>query len=154
MVHKSFSLFILVVAMAVMAVAGGKDGKISGVISGAHCGVMGMACAPTHDLRRAELPGVYTKDNKFYVLTNVPQSFLAQWPVKDVTVEGAVYEKDRAIDTKKVSVKEGDKWRVVFEDGSIIDDMGHKEKLATAVEMDGKWYCANCATMHKQGEMK
>jgi hypothetical protein len=154
MVYKSFSLFILLLAIAVIAVAGGKNGKIIGIISGAHCGVEGMACSASHDLRRAELPGIFTKDNTFYVLSNVPQSFLAQWPVKDVTVEGTVYEKEHGIYAKKISLKDGDKWRVVFEDGNIIDDMGHKEKLATAVEMDGKWYCANCATMHKQGEMK
>lgn len=152
---KLFSLIVLAfAAISAVAYAGGKDGKVRGVISGAHCGVNGMACAPTHDLRRAELPGIYTKDNKFYLLTNVPQSFLAQWPVKDVTVEGTVYEKDRAIDAKKVSVKEGDKWRTVFEDESIIDDMGHKEKLSNAVEIDGRWYCANCATMHKMEEKK
>lgn len=153
MLHKSFSLFILLLAIAVMAVAGGKEGKISGIISGAHCGVEGMACSATHDLSRAELPGIFTKDNKFYVLSNVPQSFLAQWPVKDVMVEGTVYEKDRGIYAKKISLKDGDKWRAVFEDGNIVDGMGHKEKLATAVEMDGKWYCANCATIHKE-EMK
>jgi len=154
MVYKSFSLFILLLAIAVIAVAGGKNGKITGIISGAHCGVEGMACSATHDLRRAELPGIFTKDNKFYVLSNVPQSFLAQWPMKDATVEGTVYEKDRVVYAKKISIKDGDKWRTVFEDGKIIDDMGHKEELGTAVEMDGKWYCAKCASMHKEGMKK
>ena len=150
---KLFSLIFSLVAVTVLAVAGGKEGKITGVISGAHCGVEGMACSATHDLRRAELPGVFTKNNKFYTLVNVPQTFLAQWPVKDVAVEGTVYEKDHAAFAKKISIKDGDKWQAVFEDGNIIDDMGHKEKLASAVEMDGKYYCANCAAMHK-GEMK
>jgi hypothetical protein len=154
MLDKSLYLLVILLAVSMAAFAGGKEGKVTGVISGAHCGVEGMACSATHDLRRAELPGIFTKDNKFYVLSNVPQSFLAQWPVKDVTVEGTVYEKDRGVYTKEISLKDGDKWRTVFEDGNIIDDMGHKEKLATAVEMDGKWYCANCATMHKQREMK
>ncbi len=150
---KLFSLILSLLTLSVLAVAGGKEGKLSGVISGAHCGVMGMACSASHDLRRAELPGVFTKDNKFYLLTNVPQTFLAQWPVKDVSVEGTVYEKDKAIVAKKVSVKENDKWSTVYEDGNIIDDMGHKSSLASAVELDGKWYCANCAAMHN-GEMK
>lgn len=145
-IHTALICIIPVVA----AFAGGKEGKITGVISGAHCGVEGMACAPSHDLRRAELPGIFTKDGKFYVLANVPQSFLAQWPVQDVTVEGTVFEKEKGIYAKKVSIKDGDKWRTVFEEGSIIDDMGHKEKLATAMEIDGKWYCANCAAMHKK----
>ena len=134
----------------VVRAGSGKEGKITGVISGAHCGVEGMVCAPSHDLRRAELPGVYTKDNNFYVLVNVPQSFLAQWPVQDVTVEGTIYEKEKGIFAKKMSVKDEDKWRAVFEDGNIIDDMGHKEKLTTAMEIDGKWYCANCAATHKK----
>ena len=149
---KLFSLVISLLAVTVLAVAGGKEGKVTGVISGAHCGVNGMACSATHDLRRAELPGVLTKDNKFYTLVNVPQTFLAQWPVKDIAVEGTVYEKDHAINANKISVKDGDNFRAVFEDGNIIDDMGHKEKLASAVELDGKWYCANCAAMHK-GDM-
>ena len=147
-----FSLISSLLAVTALVVAGGKEGKVTGVISGAHCGVNGMACSATHDLRRAELPGVFTKDNKFYALANVPQTFLAQWPTKDVSVEGTVYEEDRAVFAKKVSVKEGDKWQAVFEDGNIIDDMGHKSSLASAVELDGKWYCANCAAMHK-GDM-
>jgi hypothetical protein len=152
MQNKLFALILSLLAVTVLAVAGGKEGKITGVISGAHCGVNGMACSATHDLRRAELPGVFTKDNKFYSLVNVPQTFLAQWPVKDVAVEGTIYEKDHAINAKKVSVRDGDAWRAVFEDGSIIDDMGHKSTVAAAVELDGKWYCAKCAAMHK-GEM-
>jgi hypothetical protein len=144
------NLIVALVIASFSLLAGGKEGKITGVVSGAHCGVEGMACAATHDLRRAELPGIYTKDNKFYVLSNVPQSFLAQWPVQEVTVEGTVYEKERVVDAKKVSVKKADQWQTVFENGNIIDDMGHKEKLGTAMEIDGKWYCANCATMHKK----
>ena len=153
MKSKLFTLILSLFAVAVLAVAGGKEGKVTGVISGAHCGVNGMACSATHDLRRAELPGVFTNDNKFYTLVNVPQTFLAQWPVKDVVVEGTVYEKDHGVFAKKISIKDGDNWRAVFEDGNIIDEMGHKEKLASAVEMDGKYYCANCASMHKE-EMK
>lgn len=147
---KTRLLFVLLAlgVVALAASAQGEEGKVSGVISGAHCGVYKMACAPDHDLRRAELPGVYTAENKFYVLTNVPQMFLAQWPVKEVTVEGTVYEEEKAIVAKKISVKEADKWRIAFEDGYIVDDMGHREKLATAIEKDGKWYCAICAKTH------
>ncbi len=98
------ALVSLIVTLAALA-GGGKEGKITGVISGAHCGVEGMACAPTHDLRWAELPGIFTKDNKFYVLANVPQSFLAQWPIQNVTVEGTVFEKEKGITAKKISIK-------------------------------------------------
>jgi hypothetical protein len=155
MVRKIFSFVLILLAGTIVALAAGKDGKITGVISGAHCAVNGMACPPTHDLRRAELPGIFTKDKKFYFVTNVPQEFLAQWPAKDVTVEGTVYEKDRAIDAKKISVKKNGKWSEVFVDGSIIDPMGHKEKLSSAVEVNGTWYCTECANMmqHK-GAMK
>ncbi len=146
---RELSIIIAAVLMLSTVLYGGrKESKISGRISGAHCGVNGMACAATHDLRRAELPGIYTKDNKFYLLTNVPQTFLAQWPFQEATVEGTVYEREKAVDAKKVTIKDGDNWRAVFEDGNIIDDMGHKEKLASAMEIDGKWYCANCAVMH------
>ena len=150
MKRKNMYSAFVTLALTVTALAGGKEGKVTGVISGAHCGVDGMACAASHDLRRAELPGIFTKDNKFYVVANVPQSFLAQWPVQEVSVEGTVYEEEKGIYAKKVSIKDGDKWRTVFENGSIVDDMGHKEKLATAMEIDGKWYCANCAVIHKK----
>lgn len=149
------SLIVATVAVvASSAFASGKDGKVAGVISGAHCGVQSMACGPTHDLKRTELPGIFTKENKFYALANVPQTFLAQWPIQDVTVEGTIYEKERVIHAKKLSIKDGEKWRTVFEDGYIIDTMGHKEKLSNAVEIDGMWYCADCATMHRTEEKK
>lgn len=150
MMRTTIYTALISIIPVIAAFSGGKEGKITGVISGAHCGVEGMACAPSHDLRRSELPGIFTKDGKFYVLANVPQSFLAQWPVQDVTVEGTVFEQEKGIYAKKIALKDGNKWRPVFEDGSIIDDMGHKEKLATAMEIDGKWYCANCAVMHKK----
>ena len=151
---KLFSLILSLFILIVLGVAGAKEGKITGVISGAHCGVNGMACSASHDLHRAELPGVFTKDNKFYVITNIPQTYLAQWPVKEISVEGTVYENEKAIVAKKVSVKKNDKWSTVFEDGNIIDDMGHKSSLASAVELDGKWYCANCVKMHKGDRKK
>jgi hypothetical protein len=145
---KAYQLLFDLILFSLTAFAAGRDGKVTGVISGAHCGVSGMVCSPTHDLRRSELPGVYTKDNKFYFLVNVPQSFIAQWPLKEITVEGTVYEKDRGVLAKKISIKDGEKWRTVFVEGSIIDDMGHKEKVSSAVVIDGKWYCANCAATH------
>lgn len=153
MKSKLFSLILLSLTVTVFALASGREGKIIGVISGAHCGVNGMACSASHDLRRAELPGVITKDNMFYTLVNVPQTFLSRWPVKDVTVEGTVYETEHGVFARKISVKDSNNWRTVFEDGNIVDEMGHKEKLASAVEIDGKWYCSGCATMHKN-EMK
>ena len=147
-------IVVAVLALASLAQAGGKDGKVTGVISGAHCGVNGMACSIKHDLKRAELPGIFTKENKFYVLTNVPQTFLAQWPTKEVSVEGQVFEAEKAIVAKTVAIKDGEKWRDVYADGSVIDGMGHKAKLADAVEIDGMWYCANCAPMQKHEGMK
>ncbi|MDE3056732.1 MAG: hypothetical protein KGJ59_02075 [Bacteroidota bacterium] len=153
---KMFSLAIILLVGAVVALAGGKDGKIAGVISGAHCGVNGMACPATHDLHRAELPGVFTNDKKFYFVTNVPQEFLAQWsPGTAISVEGTAYEPARAIDAQKISVKQNGKWREAFAEGSIIDPMGHKEKLSSAVEVNGTWYCTECAHMMQHtGAMK
>jgi len=142
-----FALILTLAAVTANAAAGGKTGTITGVISGAHCGVNGMACPASDDLRRSELPGVFTADNTFYFLTNVPQAFLSQWPAASVTVEGTVYAQERAIDARKVSVKDGSGWRTVFDNGSIIDAMGHKEKLSSAAQIDGKWYCAKCAAM-------
>jgi len=147
---KARRFFFTLAFLSLAALAAGKEGKLTGVISGAHCGVNAMACAPTHDLGRAELPGIYTKENKFYFVANVPQAFLAQWPLQEVTVEGTVYEEDRAVVANKISIKDGQKWRTVFVEGTIIDEMGHREKVSSAVQIGGKWYCANCAAMHKK----
>ncbi|TAK65739.1 MAG: hypothetical protein EPO24_02170 [Bacteroidetes bacterium] len=154
MLHKSISLFVILFVVSVLTFAGEKDKKVSGVITGAHCAANGMACPTSHDLHRSELPGIFTKDGKFYTLANVPQSFLAQWPSSDVTVEGTVYEKSNNIYAAKISVGNGDKLKTVFEEGNIVDAMGHKEKLTTAVELDGKWYCSGCSTMHDKAEEK
>ena len=147
MKNSIISSIVLLLIFAFTVFAGGKDGKVTGVISGAHCALNGMACPPNHDLTRAELPGVFTKEGKFYFLTNVPQSFLAQWPAKDISVEGKIYDKESGIDAKKISVKENGKWRTVFDNGNLIDDMGHKVSLANAVVIKGKWYCPKCAMM-------
>jgi hypothetical protein len=153
--NRTISIIVATLfALSSFGIAAGKDGKISGVISGAHCGVNSMACSIKHDLKRSELPGIYTKDNKFFFVTNVPQSFLSQWPVHEVSVSGKVFESENAVVAKTVSIKDGEKWREVYADGSMIDGMGHRTKLADAVEIDGMWYCGKCATMHKGKGMK
>ncbi|GEM_PF-5045960 len=147
MLNKLISSIALLLVLAFTVIAGSKDGKVTGVISGAHCAINGMACPPNHDLTREELPGVFTKEGKFYFLTNVPQSFLAQWPAKNITVEGKIYENEHGIDAQKISIKENGKWHTVFENGDIIDDMGHKVSLADAVIVKDKWYCPKCSMM-------
>lgn len=147
MLNKLISSITLLLVLAFTVIAGSKDGKVTGVISGAHCAINGMACPPNHDLTREELPGVFTKEGKFYFLANVPQSFLAQWPAKNITVEGKIYENEHGIDAQKISIKENGKWSTVFENGDIIDDMGHKVSLADAVIVKGKWYCPKCSMM-------
>ena len=139
--------------LAASSLAGAKDGKLTGVISGAHCGVNGMACPASHDLRKSELAGIFTKDKKFFAITNVPQTFLAQWPTREATVEGTVHENGNFVDARTITVKDGNDWRVVYEDGYIVDPMGHKSPLVSAVEMNGTWVCGACASMHK-GDMK
>ena len=141
-------IFVAALAMFSLIFAGGKEGKVTGIISGAHCGVDRMACDVTHDLARSELPGIFTKAKKFYTIVNIPQTFLAQFPIHEASVEGTVYDSERGIYAKKLSVKEGVKWQTVFENGYIVDGMGHKEKLSSAMEIDGKWFCADCATTH------
>lgn len=150
MVHKLFSISALLLLGSAMLVAGGEKGTIIGVISGAHCGINGMECPPAHDLTRAEVPGIFADNNKFYFFSNVPQNYIAQWAFKPVKVEGKVYQEARAVDAVHISIKENGAWKTVFDDGNIFDPMGHKVKLADAVIIEGKWYCGKCAAMKKK----
>ncbi|MFA3781499.1 hypothetical protein ABRY23_00370 [Melioribacteraceae bacterium 4301-Me] len=153
MLNRIFSLIAILLLFTISAYASGSEGKVTGVISGAHCALNGMACPSNHNLTREELPGIFTKDKKFYFITNVPQSFLAQWKAgSEISVEGKIYSDEFGIDAKKISLKESGKWHTVFEDSKIIDDMGHKVSLSDAVVVKDKWYCPKCAMMHEKNK--
>ena len=142
-----FSITAALIFISAMLFAGGEKGELSGVISGAHCGINGMQCPPAHDLTRSEVPGIFTDNNDFFFFTNIPQDYIAQWAFKPAKVEGTVYQKARAVDAVRISVKESGVWKTRYENGDIFDPMGHAVKLADAVVIDGKWYCGACAAM-------
>lgn len=126
-----------------------KEGEIEGTISGAGCAVHGMQCPESHNLT-IEMPGILTNDSKFYYLGNLPQDFLANYSLHKVSVEGDVYEKLATIIVKKLKLKEGDKWKTIYDNGSITDPMGHKVELSKAKKANGAFMCPACAQMGKK----
>jgi len=63
--------------------------RISGIVTGADCGLEGMTCELNHLLTGHELLGIFNeRTKKFYFLTNVPQKILVYLFGKEVNVEG------------------------------------------------------------------
>ena len=86
---------IVVVVLFPVAVLASGGVKVKGIITGADCGLEGMACDLSHLLTGHELLGVFNdKTKRFYFLTNVPQSTLVYLFGKSVTVEGTKLSPD------------------------------------------------------------
>src|SRR5438067_9828 len=87
--------------------------------------------------------GSKDSDALMYLLTN-PQ-VLAPYAAQTIKVEGLAYEDKHAIDVKKLSVKDGDKWKEIplqdehhkMSGGEKKDDMGGM-KMEPGMKMDHK----------------
>lgn len=113
---------------------------VTGQLSGFDCAVVGQLCPSTH--RGADYTtGVFTEDESFYFIVNVPQSFLQQHFLETVQVEGTVYAPyDRAVEPKVIRLvaDEGD-GRTVYEEGYFIDEEGRRATFQGGTFEDGKW---------------
>ncbi|GBD05239.1 hypothetical protein HRbin20_00820 [bacterium HR20] len=142
------ALLLLTTSVAVPLCA---DGTYTGVVTGALCAAHGRKCPPNHDLRRSELPVVFEAQSKAIVLANLPQSFLAQWAGDSVRVTGTAVLDHVIVNAARFEVKRNKAWSAVFDNGDVIDDMGHRVPLSKAVETTtGKWVCPRCAEMMDQ----
>jgi len=112
---------------------------VSGELSGFDCAVVGELCPTTH--RGADYTtGVFTEDESFYFVVNIPQSFLTQYFRETVEVKGTVYTPyERAVEPEVIHLIEEDERRKVYEEGYFIDDEGQRATFQDGEFRDGKW---------------
>lgn len=112
---------------------------VSGVLSGFDCAVVGVLCPTTH--RGADYTtGVFTDDETFFFIVNIPQSFLQQYFRKTIEVEGTVYHPyELAVEPETIHLVEGDERRLVYESGYFIDENNQKATFQDGVFQNGKW---------------
>ncbi len=112
---------------------------VTGELSGFDCAVVGVLCPTTH--RGADYTtGVFTEDETFYFVVNIPQSFLQQYFRKTIEVEGEVYNPyDQAIEPEIIHLIEGNERRLVYESGYFIDENDRRATFQDGVFRNGKW---------------
>lgn len=113
---------------------------VTGTLSGFDCAVVGQLCPSTH--RGADYTtGVFTEDDEFYFVVNVPQSFLQQHFLEAVEVEGTVYAPyDRAVEPEVIRlVADEGGGRTVYEEGYFIDEEGGRATFQDGTFEDGRW---------------
>ncbi len=112
---------------------------VTGELSGIECAVVGELCPTTH--RGADYTtGVFTEDESFYFIVNIPQSFLQQYFREKVEVEGTVYDPyGHAVEPETIHLVEEDGRRLVYESGYFIDEDGNRATFQDGIFRDGKW---------------
>lgn len=112
---------------------------VSGELSGFDCAVVGVLCPTTH--RGADYTtGVFTDDEKFYFIVNIPQSFLQQYFRQTVEVEGTAYDPyAHAVEPETIHLIEEDERRLVYDSGYFIDEEGRRSTFQDGVFRDGQW---------------
>lgn len=113
--------------------------SVEGELSGFDCAVVGELCPTTH--RGADYTtGVFTEDEKFYFVVNIPQSFLQQYFRQAVEVEGEVYDGyDHAVEPETIHLIEDDERRLIYESGYFIDENGNRATFQEGVFQNGEW---------------
>lgn len=112
---------------------------VAGELSGFDCAVVGELCPTTH--RGADYTtGVYTEDDQFYFIVNIPQSFLQQYFRQSVEVEGEVYDGyEHAVEPETIHLVKDDERRQVYESGYFIDEDGNRATFQDGVYQNGEW---------------
>lgn len=112
---------------------------VTGELSGFDCAVVGVLCPTTH--RGADYTtGVFTENEEFYFVVNIPQSFLQQYFRETVEIEGTIYDPyNRAIEPEAIHLIEDDERRLVYEKGYFIDEDGRRATFQDGEFRNGKW---------------
>jgi hypothetical protein len=136
--------FILDVEVSNFSTAGDAYGgqatqSVEGELSGFDCAVVGVLCPTTH--RGADYTtGVFTEDEQFYFIVNIPQSFLQQYFRQSVEVEGEVYDGyEHAVEPETIHLIEDDERRLIYESGYFIDEDGNRATFQDGVYQNGQW---------------
>lgn len=112
---------------------------VVGELSGFDCAVVGVLCPTTH--RGADYTtGVFTEDEQFYFIVNIPQSFLQQYFREKIEVEGTAYNPyDHAVEPETIHLVEEDGARLVYESGYFIDKNGNRATFQDGIFHNGEW---------------
>lgn len=112
---------------------------VTGQLSGFDCAVVGVLCPTTH--RGADYTtGVFTDDEEFYFIVNIPQTFLQQYFRETVEVEGTVYEPyEHAVEPERIHIIEDGKRRLVYEEGYFIDENNRRATFQDGTFRNGRW---------------
>lgn len=118
---------------------------VEGEASGFDCAVVEVLCPSTH--RAADFTtGIFTPQKEFYFIVNIPQSFMTQYFLEQMSVTGKVYlPYENAIEPEQIHLlKDGEK-KLVYESGYFYDPQGHKSMFNQGRVVDGMWVCDQCA---------
>lgn len=117
----------------------GEHATVAGELSGFDCAVVGVLCPTTH--RGADYTtGVFTEDEKFYFVVNIPQSFLQQYFRETVEVEGEVYDGyEHAVEPETIHLIDEGESRLVYESGYFIDEDGNRATFQDGAFENGQW---------------
>lgn len=118
---------------------GPGEKTVSGELSGFDCAVVGELCPTTH--RGADYTtGVFTEDETFYFVVNIPQSFLTQYFRETVEVEGTAYPPySHAVEPEVIHLVEDGDRRTIYESGYFIDEEGQRATFQDGTYRDGRW---------------
>jgi len=90
---------------------------------------------------------VFTDDEQFYFVVNIPQSFMTQHFLDRLEITGRIYEPYRhAIEPEEIHLVQEDGKKLVYEEGYFIDPNGHKALFNEGRVVDGVWVCDKCAS--------
>ncbi|MEX0648756.1 MAG: hypothetical protein WEA56_08735 [Balneolaceae bacterium] len=132
--------FLITVMMSVISFGSGNDHEtVTGQLSGFDCAVVGELCPTTH--RGADYTtGVYTEDEEFFFIVNIPQSFLQQYFRETIEVEGTVYNPyNQAIEPETIHLVDGSEKTLVYDSGYFIDENNGRATFQNGEFLNGKW---------------
>lgn len=111
---------------------------VAGTLSGFDCAVVGVLC-PTTPRGADYTTGVFTENEQFYFVVNIPQSFLQQYFRQTVEVKGEVYDEyNHAVEPEIIHLIEDDERRLVYESGYFIDEDGNRATFQDGVFENGQ----------------
>jgi hypothetical protein len=118
---------------------------VEGEASGFDCAVVEVLCPSTH--RAADFTtGIFTPQKEFYFIVNIPQSFMTQYFLEQMSVTGKVYHPyDYAVEPEQIYLLKNGEKKLVYESGYFYDPQGHKAMFNQGRVVDGVWVCDQCA---------
>ena len=112
---------------------------ITGRLSGFDCAVVGQLCPTTH--RGGDYTtGLYTDDDSYFFVVNIPASFLTQYFLETVEIEGRVYPPyNHAVEPEVIHLLKDDQRRMIYEEGYFVDEDEQRATFHEGQFENGQW---------------